>query len=80
MRTHGNVLAHGLRGKGLHDLEGACQAQQGIAIGGLTGDVLTGKKHLAGVGADKAGHQGKQRGLAGPVGADQRGQAAGRHR
>jgi hypothetical protein len=69
-----NVLAHGLGGEGLHDLEGARHAGARVAMRLAAGDVLAGEAHGARVGLQEAGHQREQRGLACAVGPDQRAQ------
>jgi hypothetical protein len=59
------------------DLEGAGQARPGDAVGAPGGDVASVEADLAAVGRDDAGDALEQRGLAGAVGADQRGDRAG---
>ena len=75
-----DVLAHREAGEGLHDLEGARDTAPREAIRRLAGDVLAAIAHHALARLEEAGDDGKQRGLAGAVGADQRGDAALRRR
>ena len=67
---------HGELGKGLGDLEGAHHAGAGNLVHLQPGDVAAQKLHPACVERQKTGDAGKQRGLAGAVGADQRDDAA----
>ena len=80
VRADGDVLAHGLRAEGLHDLEGARHAQARGALRRHAGDVPAVEQHLALVRAQKTRQQSEQRGLARAVGTDQRADAAGWHR
>ena len=79
MRAHRNVLAHRLRCKGPHDLEGACHPQTRIHMRCLAGDVLAIKHDRACIGREESGHQREQCRFACAVGANQRRQAACRH-
>ncbi len=77
MRADQNVVAHRKSGEWLHDLKGTGDAAAGAPMRRLAGDVEAGVADLAGARLEKARDQGKQRGLAGAVGADQRGDPAG---
>ncbi len=77
----GDVLAHGLRREGLHDLEGAGHAERAALRCGSRPVMSSPREaHGAGVGLEETRHQREQRGLARAVRADQRAQAALAHR
>ena len=77
----GDVFAHAQSGERLHDLECARDAAPREPMRRHAGDVLAGeadrRRRSAGM---EPGDDGEQRGLAGAVRADQRGDAAGRDR
>ena len=76
MRADQDVFAHRQAGERLHDLEGARDAAPRQPMRRLAGDVLAGIADRAGARLEEAGDDGEQRGLAGAVRADQRGDAA----
>ena len=76
---HLEVLEDRHAGEGLQALERAPEAQPGPLVGRHVGDVPTLEPDLAGVGLVEAGEAVEERGLAGPVGTDQRSDAARRH-
>ena len=80
MRADPDVLAHRQPGEGLHDLEGAGDAAPRQPMRRLAGDVLAAIAHSAVARLEEAGDDGEQRGLAGAIGADERGDAALRRR
>ena len=76
VRAHRDVLANGLVGKRLDDLECTSHAETRVDIGGAASDVATIKMHFAAIGREEPRHQREQSGFAGAVGANQRAQAA----
>ena len=77
MRADQDIVAHRQAGKRLHDLEGAGDAAPRQPMRRLAGDVFAGIADRAFARREEAGDDGKQRGLAGAIRADQRGDAAG---
>jgi hypothetical protein len=73
MGTDQNVLAHRQADKGLHDLEGSRDAASCEAMRRLAGNVLAGVADGAAARLDESGDDRKERGLAGTVGTDERG-------
>ena len=78
MRADRDVLAHGQPGERLRDLEGARDAAPRQQMRRHAGDVgALDRAMRPSLGAEEAGDDREQRGLAGAVRADQRGDAAG---
>src|SRR5512141_999864 len=67
-----DVFTHRQAGKRLHDLKSAGDAAAREAMWRLAGDVLAGVTDVSFARLEEAGDDGKERGLAGAVGADQR--------
>ena len=79
VRAHGDVLAHGLPGERLHDLERSRHSEAADAVWRKPRDVLSQEPHRARFGLEKPGEDAEQRRLSRPVGTDERGDAPGRN-
>src|SRR5262249_43112500 len=77
VRADGNVLVHCKAGEWLHDLKRAGKAAPRQNMRSKTGNVGAGVSNTASIGRQEAADDGEQRGLAGAVRADQRGDAPG---
>src|SRR5262245_53357612 len=77
MGADGDVLVHAEAGERLHDLEGAHDASPRYEMGRHARDVGAAVKDAAFARRQEPADDGEQRGLAGAVGPDQRGDPAG---